>query len=171
MGDFDTPARELEHITLTFDCLLDWGAWYELKRHRMLTLTSQPLDVQFGYAMPRVFEETRSAARYHRAMDAAAETFAVLAADFPAEAAYVFPNAFNRRVLITLNLREAFHFCQLRSAPNAHFSIRRVAVRMSELIGEIYPTLASFMRCAPLPSADQITRDFFSGVAITDHTR
>jgi thymidylate synthase ThyX len=82
----------------------------------------------------------------------------------------VFPNAFNRRVLITLNLREAFHFCQLRSAPNAHFSIRRVAVRMLELIGEIYPTLASFMRCAPLPSADQITHDFFSGVAITDHT-
>ena len=162
LGDFDTPLRELEHITLTFDCRLDWGAWYELKRHRMLTLTPQPLNVQSGYAMPRVFEETRFAGRYRRAMDAAAETCAALAADFPAEAAYVFPNAFNRRVLITLNLREAFHFCQLRGAPNAHFSIRRIAVHMFELISEIYPTFASFMRCATLPSADQITREFFA---------
>ena len=77
-------------------------------------------------------------------MEAAAETFTALAADFPAEATYVFPNAFNRRVLITLNLREAFHFCQLRSAPNAHFSIRRMAVRMFELIG------AAAARVAPL---------------------
>jgi hypothetical protein len=164
MGDFDTPLRELEHITLTFDCLLDWGAWYELKRHRMLTLTPQPLDVQYGYAMPRVFEETRLATRYRRAMDEAAETFTVVAADLPVEAAYVFPNAFNRRVLITLNLRETFHFCQLRSAPNAHFSIRRIAVRMFELIGEIYPTFAGFMRCTASPSADQLARDFFAKV-------
>ena len=170
MGDFDAPLRELEHITLTFDCLLDWGAWYELKRHRMMTLTPQPLHVQFGYAMPRVFEETRIAARYRRAMDEAAETFTALAADLPAEAAYVFPNAFNRRVLITLNLREAFHFCRLRSAPNAHFSIRRIAVHMFELISEIYPTFANFMRCAASPSADQITRDFFASVTTTDHT-
>jgi len=164
MGEFDTPLRELEHITLAFDCLLDWGAWYELKRHRMLTLTPQPLNAPSGYTIPRVFEETQLTRRYRRAMDEAAETFMALAADFPAEAAYIFPNAFNRRVLITLNLREAFHFCQLRSAPNAHFSIRRIAVRMFELISEIYPTLASFMRCATLPSANQITRDFFAQV-------
>ncbi len=164
LGEFDAPLRELEHIMLTFDCLLDWGAWYELKRHRMLTLTPQPLNVPSGYAIPRVFEETRLTRRYRRAMDEAAETFTALAADFPAEAAYIFPNAFNRRVLITLNLREAFHFCHLRSAPNAHFSIRRIAVRMFELISEIYPTFASFMRCATSPSANQITRDFFAQV-------
>lgn len=161
-GDFDAPLRELEHITLTFDCLLDWGAWYELKRHRMMTLTPQPLDAQLGYAIPRVFEEARSAARYRQVMDATEETFMALAADLPAEAGYVFPNAFNRRVLITLNLREAFHFCSLRSALNAHFSIRRIAMRMFELIREIYPTFADFMRCAGAPSSDQITREFFA---------
>jgi thymidylate synthase ThyX len=162
MGDFDAPLRELEHITLTFDCLLDWGAWYELKRHRMMTLTPQPLSAQFGYAVPRIFEEARFAGRFRQVMDAAAESFAALAAHLPVEAGYVFPNAFNRRVLITLNLREAFHFCGLRAAPNAHFSIRRIAMRMYELIREIYPTFAAFMRCANAPSSDQITREFFA---------
>jgi len=164
LGDFDTPLRELEHITLTFDCLLDWGAWYELKRHRMMTLTPQPLDVRLGYAMPRVFEEARLGVRFRAAMDAAAETFDAIAADLPHEAGYVFPNAFNRRVLITLNLREAFHFCKLRSAPNAHFSIRRIAVRMYELVREIYPTFAPFMSCTNALSSEQLTREFLAQV-------
>jgi thymidylate synthase ThyX len=97
-------------------------------------------------------------------MDAAAETFAALAADFPAEAAYVFPNAFNRRVLITLNLREAFHLCRLRSALNAHFSIRRIAVRMYELIHDVYPTFAQFMHCTDELSSEQLAREFFAAV-------
>ena len=164
MGDFDTPLRELEHITLTFDCVLDWGAWYELKRHRMMTITPQSLDMRLGYALPRLFEEARLAARYRRAMDAAAETFAAMAADLPDEAAYVFPNAANRRVLVTLNLREAFHLCSLRSASNAHFSMRRIAMRMYELIREIYPTFARFMRCADTPSSERLTREFFARV-------
>jgi thymidylate synthase ThyX len=164
IGDFDTPLRELEHITLTFDCLLDWGAWYELKRHRMMTLTPQPLDIRLGFAMPRVFEEAGLGTRFRQAMNAAAGTLEMLAADLPSEAGYIFPNAFNRRVLITLNLREAFHFCKLRSAPNAHFSIRRIAMRMYELIREVYPTFASFMRCDEMPSSEQLTREFFANV-------
>ena len=164
MSDFDTPLRELEHVTLTFDCLLDWGAWYELKRHRMMTLTPQPLDVRLGFAMPRIFEEARLGARFREAMHAAGETFEAIASDLPDEADYVFPNAFNRRVLITLNLREAFHVCRLRSAPNAHFSIRRIAVRMYELINDIYPTFAPFMHCADELSSEHLTREFFAAV-------
>jgi thymidylate synthase ThyX len=164
MGDFDVPLRELEHITMTFDCVLDWGAWYELKRHRMMTLTPQPLDVRLGYAMPRVLEEARFAAHYRQAMEQAADAFTVISADLPDEAAYVFPNAFNRRVLITLNLREAFHFCKLRSAPNAHFSMRRIATRMYELICEIYPAFARYMRCADTPTSAQLTREFFASI-------
>jgi len=162
MGEFDTPLRELEHVTMTFDCVLDWGAWYELKRHRMMTLTPQPLDVRLGYAVPLALEEAKCAARYRQAMDTAAETFLSLAADLPAEAAYIFPNAFNRRVLITLNMREAFHLCKLRSAPNAHFSIRRIAMLMYEMIREVYPTFARYMGCGDRPSSDLLTKEFFA---------
>jgi thymidylate synthase ThyX len=95
-------------------------------------------------------------------MDTAAETFLSLAADLPAEAAYVFPNAFNRRVLITLNMREAFHFCRLRSAPNAHFSIRRIAMLMYELIREVYPTFAHYMGCGDRLSSNRLTNEFFA---------
>jgi len=64
----------------------------------------------------------------------------------PHVAAYVVPNAFNRRVLFTLNLREAFAFCQLRAAANAHFSIRRVALRVAEEIHRVHPLFAKYIK-------------------------
>ena len=40
-GKFDSPLRELEHITYTFDIVMDQGAYFEIKRHRMMTQTPQ----------------------------------------------------------------------------------------------------------------------------------
>ena len=94
-------------------------------------------------------------------MQAAAEAYRTLSADFPEEASYVIPNGFNRRLLMTLNLREAFAFCELRTAPNAHFSVRRIAARMYELLRETHPLLARFMRCGDRPSAVAIEREYF----------
>jgi thymidylate synthase ThyX len=51
-------------------------------------------------------------------------------------------------VLFHMNLREAFAFCSLRSAPNAHFSIRRVAQRVAAEIRRVHPLLAKYL---PLP--------------------
>jgi len=36
--------------------------------------------------------------------------------------------------------------CELRSAENAHFSIRVMALRMAELIHQVHPELAQGMR-------------------------
>ena len=63
----------------------------------------------------------------------------------PHVAQYVVPNGFNRRVLAGFNLRSAYHFCQLRSAPNAHFSIRKIAERISEEIRRMHPLLSARM--------------------------
>jgi hypothetical protein len=60
-------------------------------------------------------------------------------------AAYLVPNAFHRRVVLTMNLREAFHFCELRAAANAHFSIRRIA-RMADELRQAVLLLAGFIR-------------------------
>jgi thymidylate synthase ThyX len=61
-------------------------------------------------------------------------------------AQYVVPNGFNRRVLAQFNLREAYAFCQLRSAANAHFSIRRLAQRIYEEMARVHPLLTKYMK-------------------------
>ncbi len=64
----------------------------------------------------------------------------------PNVAQYVVPNGFNRRVLAQFNLREAYAFCQLRSAANAHFSIRRIAQRIYEEMARVHPLLTKYMK-------------------------
>ena len=164
LDKYDIPLRELEHVTYTFDTAMDQGGYFEVKRHRMMTQTPQRLTCDLGYATPLAFEAAGFADEFRAAMEKTAETYRALAADFPEEASYLVPNAFNRRLLMTLNLREAFAFCELRSAPNAHFSVRRVAARVYEHIRAVHPLLAKFMRCGERPSAEAIEREFFAGV-------
>jgi thymidylate synthase ThyX len=146
MDRFDAPARSLEHTNYTFTARMDQGAYFEFKRHRMMTQTPQRLTTRLGYAVPRLIADAQIENDYRQAMEAASQTYQVLASWNPHVAAYVVPNAFNRQVLMTLNLRQVFHFCELRSQHNAHFSIRCIALRMAERIREVHPVLGSFMR-------------------------
>jgi len=145
LGKYDIPLRELEYATYTFDLVMDQGAYAEFKRHRMMTQTPQRLSCELGYATPRRIVEAGFEADYRAAMQAAADTYRKLAAFNPDVAQYVVPNGFNRRVLASFNLRTAYHFCQLRSAANAHFSIRKIAQRVADEVRRVHPLLGEFM--------------------------
>ncbi len=145
LGKFDIPLRELEYCNYTFDLIMDQGAYAEFKRHRMMTQTPQLLTTHLGYDVPRLIEDAGFRARYDAAMNQAHETYEKLAAWNPQVAQYIVPNGYRRRVLAQFNLRSAYHFCQLRSAANAHFSIRKIAERMAEEIQRVHPSLSTFM--------------------------
>jgi thymidylate synthase ThyX len=146
LGRFDVPPRALEHAVYTFEAVMDQGAYFEFKRHRMMTQSPQVLRADLGYALPKMIVDAGFEEKYRQAMARVQSTYAQLADWNQHVAAYVVPNAFNRRVLMTLNLRQLYHFCELRSAANAHFSIRRVALQMAEIVKEIHPRLARFLR-------------------------
>ncbi|NWF65243.1 MAG: FAD-dependent thymidylate synthase [Chloroflexi bacterium] len=146
LGKYDTPLRELEYSTYTFDLVMDQGAYAEFKRHRMMTQTPQRLTTRLGYATPLLITEAGFGSKYEAAMEAASNMYEKLHAFNPDVAQYVVPNGFNRRVLAQFNLREAFAFCQLRTAANAHFSIRRVAQKMYEGISKVHPLLSKYMK-------------------------
>lgn len=141
------PVRELEHAYLTFEVVHDQGGYYELKRHRMMTQSVQSLTTSLGYATPKWMADSGFQPQYDAAMLKAKAAFEELSTINPAAASYVVPNGFNRRVLLTTNLRSINHLLALRSAPNAHFSIRRVAQRMYEQIKEVYPIFGEWLRC------------------------
>lgn len=146
LGKYDIPLRELEYSTYTFDLVMDQGAYAEFKRHRMMTQTPQRLTTRLGYTTPLLITEAGFGSKYEAAMDAAHAMYEKLHAFNPDVAQYIVPNGFNRRVLAQFNLREAFAFCQLRTAANAHFSIRRVAQKMYEDISKIHPLLSKYMK-------------------------
>lgn len=156
------PLRELEHATFTFNIELDQGAYYEVKRHRMMTLTPQNLTAQLGYALPKTIADAGQAERYCAAMGEVQATYQHLVQTYPFAAAYVVPNAFNRRFLMTANLRSLIHFIRLRSAPNAHFSVRRLAQCIAQELNGILPAFAPYLPVNPAESVASVESTFFS---------
>jgi thymidylate synthase ThyX len=158
----DIPLRELEYSNFVFDLLMDQGAYFEFKRHRMMTQTVQPLSPYHGYAIPKLISESGLEADFIEAMDIAKKAYSKIAATLPSVASYVIPNAYNRRVLASFNLRTAIHFTALRTAPNAHFAIRRVANRMAEEIRSNMALFKPYFYAQPSETWQQIESDFFT---------
>ncbi len=146
LDKFDVPLRELEYCNYTFDLIMDQGAYAEFKRHRMMSQTPQRLTTRLGFTTPRLITEAGFGSQYEAVMESAIQMYEKLYQFNPDVAQYIVPNGFNRRVLAQFNLREAFAFCQLRSAANAHFSIRRVAQKIYEEISRVHPLLAKYMK-------------------------
>lgn len=165
MSDYDVPLRELEFTEYDFDILMDQGAYFEFKRHRMMTQTVQTLSTNHGYALPKAITEAGFEAEFRRVMARAHALNQKLAAWNREVAAYVVPNAFNRRVLCCTNLREIFHFIKLRCANNAHFSIRRVGRGMLEAIQPLHPLFSAKLNLKNDETMQSLSDEYFTGLA------
>lgn len=161
LGRYDEPLRELEYADYTFDLVMDQGAYAEFKRHRMMTQTPQLLTARLGYAVPRLMVEAGQGGAYESAMQKAARLYERLGDLGPWVAQYAVPNGYYRRVLAKFNLRSAYHFCQLRSAPNAHFSIRKIAERVAAEIQRVHPVLGAFMDL-PVETWQAVEEQYFT---------
>ncbi len=145
-GPHDAPLRALEHLTFTFDVLVDFGAFRDIQRHRMATQTPQETTAVHGYSTPPEIEKYGHAPVFHECMAKSRAAFYAIAADCPGEAQYVLPLAFRKRVLFTWNLREIHHFVQLRSGRQGHPSYRAVAQQVYKELARTHPLLAQYIR-------------------------
>ncbi len=145
-GPHDQPLRALEHLTYTFDILVDFGAFRDIQRHRMITQTPQESTAIHGYSTPPEMARYGVSGVFDECMARAHSTYETIARDFPREAQYVLPLAFRKRVLFTWNLREIHHFVQLRSSRQGHASYRRIAQQVFKEVERVHPILARYIR-------------------------
>lgn len=166
IGAFDVPLRELEYTQYVFDVIMDQGAFFEFKRHRMMAQTAQSLTTRLGFAMPKAFVEAVLDEKFIKIMRHTSEVYETLSTWNSSVASYIVPNAFNRRVLFSLNLRELFHFSKIRCNTNAHFSIRRVGRGMIEQIKPIHPLFTKYLCVDCSETSNQIAQEYFQFVNI-----
>jgi thymidylate synthase ThyX len=143
---YDKPPREFEYPYYTFDVLLDQGAYYDLKRNRIMTQTPQILSGRYGYYTPRVFDKVGMGKDYRRAMDFAHHSAMKIAEKYPYDAQYLTTKATARRFTMKMNLREAFYFIGLRSRQNGHFMYRKIAQLVFDAIDQIHPVVAKYIK-------------------------
>jgi thymidylate synthase ThyX len=135
---------------LRFDILMDIGGFRDMHRHRRCLQTLQSFTAAHGFDVPEGLAEAGLVSTYETATSAAHEAFAaVVASDAPEAAAtarYLLPLGTRCRSLFQMDFAEALYISELRSAPQGHFSYRRVAWEMYQAIARQHPALARHMR-------------------------
>lgn len=136
--------RAAESAFFTFEIVADFGIYRDLQRHRTLSQDRQILTCDLGYYVPEEILNTPMEKPYRKAMEKAQKTYEMIAEDFPEEAQYVIPMAYNVRWYFHVNLRSLQWITELRSSPQGHPAYRRVAQEMAKLACDAVPAFEPF---------------------------
>lgn len=145
-GDYEGAPRAFEACNITVELELDYGAYRDLQRHRMLSPATQLLGCQHGPLLSKELEYVGIRDEFERAVDGARSAWQAIVQHDPYAAQYVVPLCYRVRTLWTLNLREAVYVMELRSRPQGHPTYRHVAQRLYEQICKVYPWLSQMVR-------------------------
>jgi len=140
------PPRGLERASYTFELKADFGVYRDLQRHRMLTQERQLLTCNYGYYIPEEILGTSMEEKYCLAMDMAQKTYNTIVSEFPEEAQYVVPMAYNMRWYFDLNLRSLEWLCELRSSAAGHPNYRKIAQEMAKQVIAVHPEFECFLK-------------------------
>lgn len=157
LGNFDVPIRALEMVG---DYLFEvpgmtYGDWREWKRHRMESYTAKRLSVKYGYMEPPLLLEMDKSAdsQFHggikalkQLMDEITQLYKSVEKIDPYAAEYCVTRLHYRPALVKMNLREVYHFINLRTSGGAHPFIRRLAWPLFEQVTKVHPKLFKHLR-------------------------
>ncbi|NQW23369.1 MAG: FAD-dependent thymidylate synthase [SAR202 cluster bacterium] len=151
LGPHDAPLREFEVMDYSFEFMMDYGAYREFKRHRMMSYLPQPLTVVHGYRIPSVVADAGLAAEFEATVRPAEEAYWKVQEVSPLAAQYLVTHAHNRRVVSKFNLRECYHLFKMRTSEEAHFSIREPISEALRLAVEVQPQLFRHLKLRNYP--------------------
>jgi thymidylate synthase ThyX len=138
-------------VDYAFEFVLDYGAYRELKRHRMMSYLPQPLTVDLGYKVPELLVEAGLKEQFQEAVAQAESAFWTVHSYAPLVAQYLATHAHYRRVLCKMNLRECYHLFKLRTSELAHFAIRGPVLQAMKLAVDVHPGLFRHLRLRDYP--------------------
>ena len=151
LGPHDAPVREFELVGYTFEFSMDYGAYREFKRHRMMSYVPQPPTASHGYRVPQVIADAGLEELFRGAMARVEHAHDRVAETSPAAAQYLVTHAHYRRILARMNLRECYHLFKLRTSELAHFSIREPMLEAMKLAVDAQPQLFRHLQLRDYP--------------------
>jgi thymidylate synthase ThyX len=145
------PGRAFEHAEYEFDLLLNIGEYRDLQRHRIVSADRQTFTTVHGYQInDEIAAIPEIRADYERCMDQVAAFHERLNSVMPLEAQYIVPFGYRVRYNVRLNLREAYHWIELRSSPQGHPDYRNTSQEMFRAIKDVHPILVEAMKFVDL---------------------
>jgi len=151
LSEYDSLPRAFEEALFQIEMVIDASAMAQLKRHRMSTQLWGPYDPDLGVTIPPEVDAVDRRSQVEEIAQRTGEAWSDLRRSLadrgePLEAAdYLLTNAHRRRVAVTMNLREIYHFSRLREDAHAQWAIRDLAARLSALVRFSAPVTASLL--------------------------
>ena len=161
----------IEHVNFTFAISgVTRTLSHQLVRHRAGTAFDQQSQryVSFkgrdNYTIPDSITKgdlpDDLAGRFQRAVDENLDLYGqLLQAEVPAEdARFIFPNAMQTNLIMTVNLRQLIHMSGLRLCTMAQWEIRQLFKQIRHEIFRVSPFFGSFLapKCVPLGYCDEM---------------
>jgi thymidylate synthase ThyX len=140
------PGRAFEMIDYTFELFTNFGIFRDLHRHRILTLERQLLSTRHGYDLPPEMVDSGLDKDFRDCMYLSKHAYEEIAKTMPEEAQYVVNFAYRYPYFVKMNLREACHMVELRTAPQGHPDYRIVCQKIYNEIMRVHPQLAQGIR-------------------------
>jgi thymidylate synthase ThyX len=136
------PGRAFEMVDYTFELFTNFGIFRDLHRHRILTLERQLLSTRHGYDLPPEMIDSGLDKDFRDCMYLSKHAYEEIAKTMPEEAQYVVNFAYRYPYFVKMNLREACHMIELRTAPQGHPDYRIVCQKIYNEIMRVHPQLA-----------------------------
>jgi thymidylate synthase ThyX len=136
------PGRAFEMVDYTFELFTNFGIFRDLHRHRILTLERQLLSTRHGYDLPQEMIDVGLEKDFQDCMYLSKDVYEKIAKTMPEEAQYVVNFAYRYPYFVKMNLREACHMIELRTAPQGHPDYRTVCQKIFNEIKRVNPQLA-----------------------------
>jgi flavin-dependent thymidylate synthase len=135
LGIHDSLPRIWEFFRAEFQLVLSATAYAQLKRHRLCTRLVSVYDPVLGITVPPSISHAGFEDEFMKGMEEAERTAGTLKKLYP----YMLTNAHRRRVILSMNGRELYHFSRLREDAHAQWDIREIAHRMMLTLKEKAP--------------------------------
>jgi thymidylate synthase ThyX len=136
------PGRAFEMVDYTFELFTNFGIFRDLHRHRILTIERQLLSTRHGYDLPQDLVDSGLDKDFRDCMSLSKQVYEEIAKTMPEEAQYVVNFAYRYPYFVKMNLREACHMIELRTAPQGHPDYRIVCQKIYNEIKQVHPQLA-----------------------------
>jgi len=145
--EYAEAPEPFKTIQVSFEVMMDYGAFRDLQRHRRCEQYVEPLRLDYGYVVPDdIRTDAALEAEYRAAMDAMDAYDEDTVVHDPDLMQYMIPLGYLHRSIFQVDLKELYYIVELRTKPQGHISYRRIAYEMYKLAKERWPMLMEWCR-------------------------